>query len=193
MVWLLGLTLLAVGLAIVFSLGDDEDPAAQTAFAETFGDPLAAYGTPDAAIGTMAPDVSAQALTGERVRLGGDDTARVYGFFAHWCPHCRAEVPVISQWLTNNDLPDGVEVVGVSTSVEPTADNYPPSEWFEREAWPTTVLLDSDDSAIARGYGLTSFPYWVAVDSDGLVVARTAGIIGAAELSALVELVNPAR
>lgn len=197
MVWvgaLLGLALI-VALA-VSAVGGDDEPAESTGLesapAEVLGAALVPFDTPDAAIGTQAPDIVASTVDGDRVSLTADGTARLYGFFAHWCPHCQAELPRTVAWLQNNELPDGVEIVAVSTSVDSSAPNYPPSAWFTREGWPATLLVDSPELALANGYGLTSFPYWVAVDGDGTVVARMAGEIGEAQLAALVDAITPA-
>ena len=95
-------------------------------------------------------------------------------------------------WLSTTDLPAGVEVIAVSTSVTEDADNYPPSAWFKRTEWPTTVLLDSPQGEIASIHGLPGFPYWVAVDSSGEVVARVSGRIGEAQFRELLAAVTPA-
>jgi len=173
--------------------GDDEtvstgaDAATQTAFAEAIGDPLPRLEPGiDAAIGTAAPTISAQNLDGDRVTIAADGTARLLGFFAHWCPHCQEELPATSAWLAANPLPAGVEVIAVSTAVDESAPNYPPSDWFEREAWPAPVLLDSPGGDIASGFGLSAFPYWVAVDADGTVIARMTGQLNDTQLDTLV-------
>lgn len=101
-------------IAVIGASSPGPTTADQTAFAETIGTPLPAYSTPDSAIGAEAPTVSAQTLTGDRTMLSGDGTARLYGFFAHWCPHCQDELPQTAAWLEANPLPDGVEVVAVS-------------------------------------------------------------------------------
>ncbi len=182
MTWVIGLILVAgvvfVALAATSRDGAD-DGVAQTSAAETTGDalPTLPLDGEDPAFGTAAPSISAQTLDGAQVTLEADGTARVYGFFAHWCPHCQAELPRTAEWLNTNTLPSGVEVVAISTAVDSSRDNYPPSAWFEEEAWPATVLLDSEDSTIAQGFGLTGFPFWVAVDSDGNVVGRISGEI----------------
>lgn len=194
MTWILGFILLA-GFAIVIvaaSTRDSGTDTQQTAFAEAIGTPLPPLDFPDQALGATAPVVSAETLAGSRVQLGGDDTARLYGFFAHWCPVCQDELPTTVSWLESNPLPDGVEIVAISTGVDPGAPNYPPSDWFEDEAWPADVLLDSEDQALAAAFGLTAFPFWVAVDADGLVVARMEGAIGTDELAALVNDLTPA-
>jgi thiol-disulfide isomerase/thioredoxin len=117
---------------------------------------------------------------------GGD--AKVLLFVAHWCPHCQREVPRIQAYLDENPLPEGVELITVSTGVRPDGDNYPPSEWLAREGWQAPVLVDDDQGTVAATYGLSAFPYFVAVDSDGKVVARASGELSTEDFAALVDV-----
>ncbi len=192
--WVLGLVTIAAVVTVVLSVGggDDAEPGrAETAFAEILGPPLAPFAALDTAVGQPVPTIAAQTLDGDRVRIDSDGTARLYGFFAHWCPHCQAELPRITAWLGENQLPTGVEVVAISTSVDPAATNYPPSAWFDREGWPAPVILDDDQSSLASGFGLTGFPFWVAADADGTVVARSSGELTTAQFDALLASVAP--
>lgn len=191
MTWLL--VLIVVAAAVVFAnAGDDDEDAVdagnETGAVEVTGDALVPFANPDTGVGATIPTVEATLLGGGSMELGPDGTGRLIGFFAHWCPHCQAEVPVARSWLDQTTLPEGVEVLAVSTAVDPSADNYPPSQWFAREDWPTPVLLDDDRGTLAAAYGLTQYPYWVAVDGNGVVVARTTGGLTATELDLLVEL-----
>jgi thiol-disulfide isomerase/thioredoxin len=195
--WVVGILVVAFVVTIALTVGGDDGSggsgtSSETAFAEILGPPLPLFDGAGNAVGTEAPRIVAQTMDGDRVEVGGDGTARLYGFFTHWCSHCQAELPRVTAWLGENDLPDGVEVMAVSTSVDPTRDNYPPSAWFEREGWPNTVLIDDVESPLARGFGLSAFPFWVAVDADGNVVARTEGELDIEQFEALVDLVNPA-
>lgn len=189
--WIVGLVAVA-GVASVILVGGGSNSSSgsvpgETAFAEVFGAPLAQIADPDPAIGQPLPAISAQTLQGERVRIDNDGTARVFGFFAHWCPHCQRELPRTVDWLETNDLPDGVEVVAVSSGVDPGAGNYPPSDWFVREEWPALVILDDENGTLSNGLGLSGFPYWVAADSDGNVVARTSGELSIEQFEALID------
>jgi thiol-disulfide isomerase/thioredoxin len=193
MTWVIVLIMVAgvAGVALAISQSDSsETDVPQTAFAETLGTNLPPFTSPDPAIGLAAPVISAQTTEGTRTQLEADGTARVIGFFAHWCPVCQSEVPTVVDWLEANPLPANVEVVAISTGVDEGRGNYPPTEWFEAENWPAAVLLDSEDSDLALGFGLTAFPFWVAVDSDGNVVARLAGEIDDAAFGALVASVS---
>ena len=131
---------------------------------------------PDPAMERRAPAFAATTFDGTAVSvLPGDGTAKVIGFFAHWCPHCQRELPRIAGWMADNELPPGVEVIAVSTAVDPGRPNYPPSAWFDEEQWPAVVVRDSAENEIGDAYGLRGFPYTVGIDADGRVVARVAG------------------
>ena len=194
MTWVIALIFIAgiggVALAIA-SGGSSDDDTTETAFAEALGDALPFYGdSPDPAVGTTAPVISAQTVDGDRVQLDADGTGRVYGFFAHWCPVCQDELPLIVDWLADTDLPADVEFVAISTAVDAGRGNYPPSEWFVEEGFTGTVLLDSEESDLAQAYGLPAFPYFVAVDGDGTVTLRATGAIDRAGFDTLVASVS---
>jgi hypothetical protein len=75
-------------------------------------------------------------------------------------------------------VPEGVDVVAVSTSVNASAPNYPPSAWFADVGWTFPVLVDDETGSAGRAYGLGSFPYLVLTDAEGNVVARHQGELG---------------
>ena len=140
----------------------------------------------DPAVGVVAPAFAATTFDGIEVSVQpGDGTAKVIGFFAHWCPHCQRELPRIADWLASNQLPPGVEVIAVSTAVDPDSPNYPPSAWFEKEQWPAVAVRDSAESEIGEAYGLQGFPYTVVVDGRGSVVTRVSGELSDSEWESL--------
>ena len=148
---------------------------------------------PDPAMETVAPAFAATTFGGVEVSvLPGNGTAKVIGFFAHWCPHCQRELPRIANWLAANQLPAGVEVIAVSTAVDSGRPNYPPSAWFEKEQWPAVAVRDSESNEIGEAYGLRGFPYLVAVDADGRVVARVSGELSDAAWESLLQTAAPA-
>ncbi len=79
-------------------------------------------------------------------------------------------------------------MVAVSTGVRTDADNYPPSAWFDREAWPDDVVIDNDESAIGQAFGLTAYPYWVGADADGNVAFRGTGSLTNEQLETILNL-----
>lgn len=191
-VWVVGLVVIALAITIALSVGgDDAVEKNEIGQAEVIGEALPRFSQPDTAIGMTVPTISAQDFDGDRIQVRSNGNARVYGFFAHWCPHCQAELPRISAWLEENELPDGVEMVAVSTNVDPIGGNYPPSAWFEREGWPDAVVVDSASNAVATGFGLAGFPYWVAANADGEVVLRASGELTTEQFETLLAAVTP--
>lgn len=191
-VWVAALIFVALAVTIALSAGGDDSTDGgvtplEVADASAFGDPLPVFRSPDPAIGLAAPTINATTLAGDNVTIGADGTARLIGFFAHWCPHCQAELPRTTEWLENNELPANVEVIAVSTAVSPTDDNYPPSEWFADEGFPAPVLIDSAERSIAAGFGLSAFPFWVAVDSSGNVLTRQTGQLTDSQFETLID------
>ena len=142
---------------------------------------------PDPAVGETIPTVTGTDFAGDEITLGPDGTAQVILFVAHWCPHCQKEIPLLKGHLDDNPMPDDVELVTVSTSVQPGAENYPPEAWLEDEGWTAPVLADDESSTAAQAYGLSSFPYFVVVDADGTVVMRASGELSTDEFDAAVE------
>jgi thiol-disulfide isomerase/thioredoxin len=147
------------------------------------GDPLPVFktSTADAAVGMTAPDVSGTSFDGKAVRIANDGKAKIVMFVAHWCPHCRREVPLLAADLEQSPLPANVEMITVSTSVNPSAPNYPPSTWLADANWPTPVIADDAQNSAATAYGITGFPYLVFVDAQGRVVYRASGEMTVAE------------
>lgn len=191
LILVLGVVAVVVGLAAVFALtgGDDDSSApvdddtaalSQTNDVQIDGDVLPPFlDDTETAVGAAAPQATGASFDGTAVTVLEPGVPTVIGFFAHWCPHCQAEVDELSKYLAETGLPDDVNVVAVSTSVDSTQTNYPPSAWFESEGWPGTVLADDATSSLAQAYGLSAFPFWAVVDADGDLITRSSGGIGA--------------
>jgi len=100
---------------------------------------------------------------------------------------------MIQEWIDAGDAPEDLEIVAVSTIVDDTRPNYPPSSWLAREGWTPQVLLDDDASSVSASYGLSGTPYFVMVDADGNVWQRASGEIPISEIQRLAdELVSGA-
>ena len=129
----------------------------------------------DPAVGTPVPSLSGTSLTGQPVSITNDGKPKVLLFVAHWCPHCRREVPLLSADLRAHPLPANVEMFTISTGVNASAPNYPPSKWLAGQHWPTAVIADDANSSAANAFGLTAYPYFVFVDSHNHVITRSSG------------------
>ena len=132
----------------------------------------------DPAVGLTAPQISgSDLLTGEPLEIAATDQPLVVSFYAHWCPHCQAEVASLTDWLADNSLPAGVDFAAVSVFEDASRGNHPPSDWLASEGWSYPVVADNQDHQVASAFGFESIPFLVAIDADGKVAARVAGSV----------------
>lgn len=142
----------------------------------------------DLAVGATAPVVSGESFDVTPITIGGPtDNPTLVVFLAHWCPHCNDEIPELLALDEAGDLPEGLDVIGVSTAVDAAADNYPPSDWVVEKGWSWPTMADDEELTAIKAYGGTSFPFAVVLDTDGNVLARRAGQASAAETMAFLE------
>lgn len=137
--------------------------------------PLAQGALADPEAGNPVPIATGEDFDGTPVSIENNGKAKMIIFLAHWCPNCQAEVPEVTRWLAANEVPGNVEVISVATSITRGRDNFPPSDWLERENWPVPVLLDSATSEVGVAYGVSLFPIWAMVGPDGNLIQRISG------------------
>jgi cytochrome c biogenesis protein CcmG/thiol:disulfide interchange protein DsbE len=200
---------LGIGVAIGWFAGHSTQEAAPTTAAttttggtDTTADPGTAYGvvtvsgdalpvfesgSPDTGIGLPIPEISGVDFAGDPQVIAADGRAKLIVGLAHWCPYCRQELPVLSEWYASADLPADVEVFLVTVFTASDRDNYPPGPWLAEEGWSGPVLADDQTGSIAAALGIASVPYNLFVAPDGTVVARTTGGRSADQLNADIE------
>ncbi len=101
-------------------------------------------------------------------------------FLAHLCPHCNSEIPRLNQLRDEGRIPEAVNLIAISSAIDPAAPNFPPDVWIADMDWTYPVLADGID--LERGlfigsdaFGTSGFPFTVLIDGDGNVAARWAG------------------
>lgn len=130
----------------------------------------------DLSIGMTAPVVRGESFDGNEIVIGGPtENPTMIVFLAHWCPHCNDEVPVLLGLESEGRLPEGLDVIGVSTAVAADRDNYPPSEWIVDNGWSWPTIADDEILSAINAFGGTGFPFTVVLDTDGTVLARRSG------------------
>ena len=139
-------------------------------------------GAGDPALGQQAPTLAGKSFDGSPVTVASGKATLIV-FLAHWCPHCQREVPRLVSWFQAGDVPEGLDVIGVATATTNTRDNYPPSDWLQREQFPWPIMADSDTATAATAFGIDSFPFFVLLDETGKVVLRQAGEVETADLT----------
>ena len=85
-------------------------------------------------------------------------------------------------WLGDGSLPTTVSWRMVSTAVDESRGNFPPSAWLAKVKWEGQVMVDSKTGDAANAFGLQSFPYLVFVDAKGVVTQRATGELALADL-----------
>ena len=170
-----------------------EDTAGSGQVAEAWpvtigGTPLAPLqtGVDDPAVGTPAPTISGYSFDGTPVVVDPSKGPVMLVFLAHWCPHCNREIPELNAWRDSGEVPADLQVVAVTTAVEPTRDNYPPSAWIEEMDWTWPVLADSETFDAAQAFGVSGFPFGVIIGTDGNVLLRWSGEMGQDGIASMV-------
>jgi len=125
--------------------------------------------------GETSPTVIGQDFDGNEVRIENDGRAKAIVLLAHWCPHCQDEVPAVQAWLDSGGGVEGVDMYSIATAMVSSRDNFPPSDWLDREGWTVPVIRDDSNNSVHTAYGSGGFPFWVFVNSDGTVAFRLAG------------------
>jgi thiol-disulfide isomerase/thioredoxin len=195
------------GFAVLVSGGDDGGSSGVVDPSQTVpapageveqNRPISAEGTnipslddavdPDPGLGMAFPVISGQSFDGTPVTIGGPASGpTLVAYLAHWCPHCNREVPQLIELNNRGGVPADMRVVGVSTAVDNTAPNYPPSKWLQDENWPWEAMADdANSSAFVLGGG-SGFPYLVILDADGNIIARDSGEKTAEELNTWIQ------
>jgi thiol-disulfide isomerase/thioredoxin len=205
---LVALVLVAGAIAVVSS-GDDEVLSVGTvptgtvptgttpALGESKGEvwPVTITGTPldplgsgtDPAVGQPAPQLSGFTFDGSAVTVDPSKGPVMLVFLAHWCPHCNREIPELLKWKDSGAVPDDLQVIAVTTAVNPDRDFYPPSEWIVDKGWTWPVLADSETSEAAQAMGVSGFPFSVIIGEDGTVLGRSSGELGQDGIQAWVD------
>ena len=95
---------------------------------------------------------------------------------------------MLLEWEASGDIPEDLQVVGVSTAVSADRPELPARPVAGRQGLgrgrcsPTTC-----EQTAAQAYGVTGYPFLTFIDADGNVVARTSGELPVEELQALVD------
>jgi thiol-disulfide isomerase/thioredoxin len=170
---------LAAGLtAILLSRGGSSDAietaaitVSGTALPAASDDPAAA----DPAVGATFPTLTGTTPDGTVITIPTQGRRTLVVVVAHWCPHCQREVPRLVEWANSGKVPADLDVVFLSTSVQKTAPNYPPSAWLTREKVSFPVMVDDAQGSGHQALGAMGFPNLHIVRSDGTVIARVSG------------------
>jgi len=188
--------LAAIFGVVAFTASSDEDASVEGASefqnVVVTGEALPEFGKDanDPAIGMTAPVLEGFGFLGNEVNTK-PGAPMLLVFLAHWCPHCQAEVPVLVKWSQSGLVPEGLDVIAITTGTDEAAPNFPPSVWLANERWPELwpVLVDNKDQTAGNAFGLAGYPFMTLVGADGTVLWRNSGEISS---EALTDKINAA-
>lgn len=146
------------------------------------GVPLTSFtdSSSDTSVGQVIP-----AVTSPTGSIALDGRPKVLLFLAHWCAHCQNEVSIVQAWLDAGGLPADVDLISVSTGIDPSLPNYPPDAWLARERWTPPVIVDPRNE-VANAFGLSAFPYFVFVNGDGTLQGRLTGELPTGDIETII-------
>jgi len=144
---------------------------------------------PDPAIGQPSPVIAAVDYADAPVTIGAPGRAQVLVFLAHWCPVCDQELPTLREVVATGGVPEEVDLVLVTTGLDPGRPNWPPKRWLDDAGLGgVTTVRDGIGDPIMRAYGLRAYPAWAVIDADGTVVARRQGLLPAVGVAQLFDI-----
>ncbi len=144
----------------------------------TDGLPAVPEGGPDPAVGLILIDFTAPDwTTGTDVTVGSSDRALVILIWAHWCPYCQQELPIMQDLVSTGALDafTNVEFLSITTFIDEARPN-PLEPYLTERSFDFPVLVD-DDGSIAAALGIRAVPSWVVLDGEGTVLGRFTGAI----------------
>jgi len=197
------LVLVLVGVAIVAFVGVvavlSANEVSDIPSVEDVAGPVAVEGAPiavaypddgpDPAVGLPSPVITALDYDDQEVVIGAPGRAQVLVFLAHWCPVCDQELPTLRSIVSADGVPDGVDLVLVTTGLDPGRPNWPPTRWLaDAGLADVTTVRDDIGDPMMRAFGLRAYPAWAVIDADGTVAARRQGLLPAVGVAQLLEL-----
>jgi thiol-disulfide isomerase/thioredoxin len=142
----------------------------------------------DTALGlTLSPVTGAWYPDGKvRTIDPADGTARAWLVWAHWCPYCQQELPIVKAWYESNaaNYPH-MEIVSITTAMDDSASN-PLLPYLQAENFPFPVIIDASGE-LSTQMGVSAFPFWVFTGPDGTVLGRSPGLLPETQLAAFFE------
>lgn len=183
-IWVIALVL--VLLAGYSYFDQDQSPATDQQSAQKVS-PDTAAGSPKAAKGKLAPEISLNDFSGQTVKLS-DFRGKIVilNFWASWCPPCKSEMPELDE--AAREFASGTDAVLLTVNLtdgsRETVDKA--RKYITDNKYSMTVLLDTQGKA-ASAYSITSIPTTYVIDKQGVIINS---IVGPTTKNALKDYVN---
>ncbi len=143
------------------------------------GLPLIPSSGADPAVGMALPTITGPDHdSGRELTIGSGGLATVTIVWAHWCPYCQQELPMVDALLKDGSLDqfDAVQVQSITTFIDEDRPN-PLDPYMDQLQLAYPVVVD-ETGAYAAQLGIQGVPAWVISDQDGNILGRFSGAIG---------------
>lgn len=170
-----------VGIAIVVVAALNKDSAPKSDVALGGGGP--GDSAPTAVVsGSMAQGQPAAQLSGVDMYSGREVSLEemkgkptLLTVWAHWCPHCQKELPIIQQ-LSKEQAAD-VNFLTLTTAAgqQPASAQYATPATLMQTQGITIPTLRDDGAAGMKELGVSGFPTLFVIDADGNVQGKASG------------------
>jgi peroxiredoxin/protocatechuate 3,4-dioxygenase beta subunit len=123
------------------------------------------------AVGTLAPDFTAQQLDGTPLKLA-DLRGKIVllDFWATWCGLCRADLPNLERYYPEHAKDGRFEIVSISVDDDPAlVQRFLASR---KLPWRQIALGPVKANPLAKLYNVWGTPATVLIDRDGVIAAR---------------------
>jgi cytochrome c biogenesis protein CcmG/thiol:disulfide interchange protein DsbE len=140
-----------------------------------------------AKVGTLAPDFTLPALSGEDVTLSDlRGKPVVLAFFASWCNPCEKDMPVLQRLQDEN--PDDLYVIGVNFE-----DFRGDTEAFVERLGVTfpALIEDAAKNPVGKAYDVNAMPDTLFIDANGIVQERLYGQVSEKDIEGAVNNLLP--
>ena len=127
-------------------------------------------------VGDAPPQIIVNDANGQKVELLKFDKVTVINFWATWCPPCRAELPGLAQFASNNE--GSVQFYGIDLQESPQV-----VEAFLAEQKLVLPVVYDRDGQVARMFAVRFIPTTIVTDAQGIIVFRKSGPVTAEELT----------
>ncbi|WP_442598286.1 peroxiredoxin family protein [Neobacillus sp. D3-1R] len=172
--------LVIIGLVVLVGWGIYDFTTSKTGSSkveQTEKDSVATTGNINADIGIQegnkAPDFQLQTLDGKEMKLSDMAGKKVIlNFWATWCPPCKAEMPHMQEFYSEQK-DNGIEIVAVNlTTAEKNQDDI--GKFIKDYGLTFPVLLDSPGE-VGQTYQAFTIPTSYIIDSNGIIRKKIVG------------------
>ncbi len=129
---------------------------------------------PPIGVGTRVPTMTVTDLGGHAHTVPDATRPTLVKFWATWCPHCRADIPLMKDIFATYH--DRLQIVAASTDAN--LDRL--RVFVEREQLPYPVVVgtaapNASEPSLAQRYDVDGIPAYYLIASDGMVIDTWAG------------------